>query len=76
MVCLGITNPIANGPFHAVIQAAVTPEMQGRVMSLIGGTATAMTPLSLAVAGPVSDSYGIRTWYSAAEWSAIAYTSQ
>jgi DHA3 family macrolide efflux protein-like MFS transporter len=63
MVFLGITNPIANGPLHAVIQATVKPEMQGRVMSLIGSAATAMTPLSLAVAGPVSDFVGIRTWY-------------
>jgi DHA3 family macrolide efflux protein-like MFS transporter len=63
MAFLGITNPIANGPLHAVIQATVKPEMQGRVVSLIGSAATAMTPLSLAVAGPVSDFIGIRTWY-------------
>jgi DHA3 family macrolide efflux protein-like MFS transporter len=37
--------------------------MQGRVMSLIISAATAMTPLSLMVAGPVSDAIGIRTWF-------------
>jgi DHA3 family macrolide efflux protein-like MFS transporter len=63
MAVLGIMNPITNGPLHAVIQATVKPEMQGRVMSLISSAATAMTPLSLAVAGPVSDFVGIRTWY-------------
>ena len=63
MILMGFMNPITNGPLHAVIQATVKPEMQGRVMSLIGSAATAMTPLSLAVAGPVSDLVGIRSWY-------------
>ncbi len=63
MSVMGFMNPITNGPLHAVIQATVKPEMQGRVMSLVGSAATAMTPLSLAVAGPVSDLIGIRTWY-------------
>jgi len=63
MTVMGFMNPITNGPLHAIIQATVKPEMQGRVMSLIGSAATAMTPLSLAVAGPVSDLIGIRTWY-------------
>jgi len=54
---------MANGPLHAIFQAAVDPDMQGRVMSLIGAGATAMSPLSLLVAGPVSDWLGVRTWY-------------
>ncbi len=63
MAVMGFMNPITNGPLHAIIQATVKPEMQGRVMSLTGSAATAMTPLSLAVAGPVSDTIGIQTWY-------------
>ena len=63
MAFMGFMNPLTNGPLHAIIQSAVKPEMQGRVMSLIGSAATAMTPLSLAVAGPVSDLVGIRAWY-------------
>ena len=59
----GLMQVMANGPLHAVLQTAVKPEMQGRVMSLISSAATAMTPLSLAVAGPVSDLVGIRAWY-------------
>jgi MFS transporter, DHA3 family, macrolide efflux protein len=59
----GSMQVMANGPLHAVLQTAVKPEMQGRVMSLISSAATAMTPLSLAVAGPVSDLIGIRAWY-------------
>jgi DHA3 family macrolide efflux protein-like MFS transporter len=63
MTISGLMQVMANGPLHAVLQTAVKPEMQGRVMSLISSAATAMTPLSLAVAGPVSDWIGIRTWY-------------
>ncbi len=63
MAFMGFMNPMTNGPLHAIIQTIVKPEMQGRVMSLISSAATAMTPLSLAVAGPVSDLVGIRTWY-------------
>jgi len=59
----GFMSPITNGPLFALLQSTVKPEMQGRVMSLISSAAIAMTPLSLAVAGPVSDLIGIRTWY-------------
>jgi MFS transporter, DHA3 family, macrolide efflux protein len=63
MAIAGFMTPITNGPLHAVLQSTVKPEMQGRVMSLISSAAIAMTPLSLAVAGPVSDLIGIRIWY-------------
>lgn len=63
MAFCGIMNPITNGPLFALVQSTVKPEMQGRVMSLIISAATAMTPLSLMVAGPVSDAIGIRTWF-------------
>jgi len=56
-------NPITNGPLFALVQSTVKPDMQGRVMSLIISAASAMTPLSLLVAGPVSDAIGIRTWF-------------
>ncbi len=63
MLLLGIMNPIANGPLSAVLQSTVRPDMQGRVMSLTMSLAIAMTPLSLLVAGPVSDWLGIQIWY-------------
>jgi MFS family permease len=37
--------------------------MQGRVISLIISAATAISPLSLMVAGPLSDVIGILTWF-------------
>jgi DHA3 family macrolide efflux protein-like MFS transporter len=55
--------PIANGPLGAIMQAKVRPDMQGRVMSLVNSAATAMSPLGLLIAGPVSDLIGIRSWF-------------
>ena len=63
MALSGIMNPIVNGPLFALIQSTVRPDMQGRVMSLVISAATAMSPLSLMVAGPLSDAIGIRTWF-------------
>jgi DHA3 family macrolide efflux protein-like MFS transporter len=63
MFCAGFMNPIVNGPLMAVVQSRVAPEMQGRVFTLIQSTATAMSPLSLAVASPVAQLFGIRAWY-------------
>jgi DHA3 family macrolide efflux protein-like MFS transporter len=52
-----------NGVAYAVIQAVVAPDMQGRVFNLIRSVSTAMSPLSLAVAGPLSEAFGVRFWY-------------
>jgi DHA3 family macrolide efflux protein-like MFS transporter len=60
---LGSMQVMANGPLSAIFQSAVDSDMQGRVLTLVGAGATAMSPLSLLVAGPVSDWLGIRTWY-------------
>lgn len=59
----GAMQVFANGPLFAILQATVDPGIQGRVLSLIGAGATAMSPLSLLVAGPVSDALGVRTWF-------------
>jgi MFS transporter, DHA3 family, macrolide efflux protein len=60
---IGVTQVFANGPLTAIFQTAIEPDMQGRVFSLIGAGATAMMPLSLLVAGPISDWLGVRVWY-------------
>jgi DHA3 family macrolide efflux protein-like MFS transporter len=59
-------NPICNGPLSALVQSTVAPEMQGRVMTLVGSAAGLMSPLSLAIAGPLSDALGIQAWFVAA----------
>jgi len=63
MFLTGVMVAFANGPLMAIMQSSVRPDMQGRVMSLIGSAAMAMSPLGLLIAGPVSDWLGIRTWY-------------
>jgi len=62
-VFIGIMGPILNGPLVAIIQAAVAPEMQGRVFSIIETLATGASPLGLAIAGPVADLFGIQIWF-------------
>ncbi len=63
MFLMGFTNPIVNGPLFALLQTVVAPEMQGRVFTLVIAAATAMTPLGLAIAGPVADAIGVQGWY-------------
>jgi DHA3 family macrolide efflux protein-like MFS transporter len=59
----GLMNPLVNGPLFAIVQATVEPSMQGRVFTLLGSLSAAMSPLSLAVAGPLADKLGIPIWY-------------
>ena len=63
MTVVGIMQSLANGPLMALIQSVVQPEMQGRVFSITIAGATAMTPLGLLIAGPLSDAFDIRIWY-------------
>ncbi len=63
MVIVGMANPIANGPLNAIMQERITPEMQGRVFSLIGAGANAISPLATIISGPVAEVLGLRSWY-------------
>jgi MFS transporter, DHA3 family, macrolide efflux protein len=63
MALIGVMNSMANGPLGALLQSIVRHDMQGRVNSLVNSAATAMTPIGLLIAGPVSDLIGIRSWY-------------
>jgi MFS transporter, DHA3 family, macrolide efflux protein len=60
---IGIMMPITNGPIGAILQSVIRPDMQGRAMSLINSATSALSPLSLLIAGPVSDLLGIRVWF-------------
>ncbi len=60
---IGLMLPMANGPLGALFQTVVEPEMQGRVMSLLGSVAQAMMPLSLLAAGPIADRLGLQAWF-------------
>lgn len=63
ILLIGFMNVLANGPLNSILQVAVDPDMQGRVFSLLGAGAAAMSPISLLVAGPISDWLGVRYWY-------------
>ncbi len=63
MVVAGAALSLANGPLFAIMQATVAKDMQGRLFTLVGSLSGAMMPLGLAIAGPVSDLIGVRTWY-------------
>jgi DHA3 family macrolide efflux protein-like MFS transporter len=56
----GITIPLTNGGIGAIMQAYIAPEMQGRVMSLLGTGASLMAPVGLIIIGPLADVIGIR----------------
>lgn len=60
---IGSTNSLVNGPVQAIFQATIEPDMQGRVFTLMGSAAGAMSPIGLIIAGPVADLLGIRSWF-------------
>ncbi len=59
----GVGNALVNAPVHAIIQSIVPKDMQGRVLTVAISIATATIPVSLAIAGPIADTIGIRTIY-------------
>lgn len=63
MFFTGFTISFANGSVRAVLQSSVPPDKQGRVFGFMGSMTVAMTPLGLAVAGPVSDLLGVQIWF-------------
>jgi DHA3 family macrolide efflux protein-like MFS transporter len=63
MFATGFTNVLVNGPIFAMLQAKVAPEMQGRVFMLVASVAGVMTPLGMAIAGPVADALGVQFWF-------------
>ena len=60
---IGFSQAFANGPLMAVFQSTVDPDLQGRVLSLVGAGTTAMMPLSLLIAGPLADQLSVRFWF-------------
>jgi len=60
---VGMMNTLANGPFFAILQSIIPPEMQGRVFTVLMSVSTAMVPVGLALAGPLADRFGVQLWY-------------
>lgn len=63
MFVFGFMNSIANSSFFSVLQALIPHDMQGRVFTLIMSTSVAVSPLGLAIAGPVIEVTGLRFWF-------------
>jgi DHA3 family macrolide efflux protein-like MFS transporter len=58
-----VMQALTNGPMMAILQAAVAPEMQGRVFSLVMAGSAGMAPLGLLIGGPVADRFGVQSWF-------------
>lgn len=63
MFIVGIMGPLVNGPLFAIVQTKVEPQMQGRVFTLIQSAASAMTPIGLALATPLTEWLGLQAWF-------------
>lgn len=63
MLIAGMMNVLMNGTAFALLQSIVQEDMQGRVLSLVVSLANAMTPLGLALAGPLAEFTGVRSWF-------------
>ena len=63
MFLVGFTVPLVDGPFGALIQSKVDNAYQGRVMTLVGSVINLSGPIGLAMAGPVSDRFGLKVWF-------------
>jgi DHA3 family macrolide efflux protein-like MFS transporter len=60
---VGLANPITMGPFFAILQTTVEPDMQARIFALLWSIGSGITPLGLMIAGPVADQIGIQAWF-------------
>lgn len=71
---LGITHSMANGPFFALLQSIVAPEMQGRVFTLVMSGTALMMPVGLAITGPLADQFGVQWMYVGAGAASLLMT--
>jgi DHA3 family macrolide efflux protein-like MFS transporter len=60
---VGFMTPMTMGPFFALIQSSVEPDLQARIFSLLSSVGTGIAPVGLMIAGPVADRAGIQAWF-------------
>jgi len=63
LLMAGVSNPLINGPFFAILQAAVAPKIQGRVFTAVNSLAGLTAPLGMVIAGPLADAFGVQVWF-------------
>ena len=60
---VGIMTTMTMGPFYAMIQTIVEPDMQARIFSLLSSVGSVIVPIGLLIAGPVADRFSIQVWF-------------
>ena len=63
MFIVGFTLSFVTSLRLAVLQAAIPPAIQGRVITVVLSSTALTDPIGLAIAGPLSDIVGVRVWY-------------
>ncbi|MCP4363182.1 MAG: MFS transporter [Chloroflexi bacterium] len=63
MFTVGFTLSFVTSLRLAVLQTAILPELQGRVITVVLSSTALTDPIGLAIAGPLSDTVGVRIWY-------------
>lgn len=58
----GLGNSMTNAPISAMFQSSVPDHLRGRFFSVFGTIMMIAQPFSFAVAGPVAEAIGVRTW--------------
>jgi DHA3 family macrolide efflux protein-like MFS transporter len=62
----GMGIPLVDGPFLAILQSNVAPELQARVFTLLMSLLSLSSPIGLVMAGPIADTFSLQVWYVAA----------
>jgi DHA3 family macrolide efflux protein-like MFS transporter len=62
MFLVGVGLSFGNGAGQALLQVLVAPDMQGRVFATLRALRSLMAPLGLALAGPFTGVFGLRSW--------------
>ncbi|MCE5296471.1 MAG: MFS transporter [Euryarchaeota archaeon] len=60
---VGTMFPVLNGAINGMLRSFIPPGMQGRVFAMLGSLAMAMSPVGLAIGGPLADAYGVQIWF-------------
>ncbi len=63
---MGLMVPMVDGNLHAILQEKIDNEYQGRVLTMFGSIIYLSTPIGLAMAGPLSDRFGLQFWFISA----------
>lgn len=62
-VVMGITVPLFNGPYMAMLQTHIEPSVLGRVTSFTTSMMLIATPAGLLLAGPAAEITGLPMWF-------------